>query len=212
MAYRNARLKALLLVLPLGCQIDVDDAIDDAFGWLDDPLELTIEVPADTSPELVSVGVFETRCGAADARTSDGTDRVVSSCLALLANGQLDPGVSEALDAGEAPVADVWLDPTPVTEGELTVEFPGGVATGSGLLVVWIDQDGDGMLRMGPDGGEPAIVPTRTERNETLLLNEVSIDGSQWRATRSVLDPTDTSWPSGADLGEGELGGWLARF
>ena len=90
--------------------------------------------------------------------------------------------------------------------------FPGPIATGRGFLVAWVDEDGDGLLKLDADGvGELAVVPTRAF-SQTLVLDDIIVDGTRWKASRFTLDPNDTSSPSGSELSEDELTGWTVRF
>lgn len=55
-------------------------------------------------------------------------------------------------------------------------------------------------------------MPQRSFRNQTLLLNEVIVDGTGWSASRSTLDPNDQDAADGIQLDESELDGWVALF
>lgn len=203
---RPLRLAAFLaLASASGCQVDLSESFDDAFGTLRDPLELEIEVPADIPNDQVLVGLFDDACVAADGQLEDGTEQVVTACVWVQADGTLRWTANDN--------ADVWLSPRGGIGGAPSVEFPGGLEMGRGFVVVWLDEDGDGRLFLDSDGlGEPTFVPQRTVRNETLLLNEVIVDGTGWSASRSVLDPNDLDAAEGSRLSDTELGGWVARF
>ena len=206
MAYRKLLPLALLTLSPcLGCQVDLSDSFDDVFGTLRDPLELQIEVPADVPLGQVKVGLFDDACTPAEGRLDDGTEQVVTTCLWVQADGALGWTANDNADA--------WVSPRGTIGGAPNVEFPGGLTMGRGFVVVWIDEDDDGLLYLDFDGpSEPHVVPQRSFRNQTLLLNEVIVDGTGWSASRSTLDPNDQDAADGFQLDETELDGWVARF
>ena len=206
---------ALLSSLASGCVIELDDAFDTPST--DGPFEIQVELAQGLDPTLVRAGLF-------DESATDGQGLSIEAELDVLVSVE---GKAK-LDGAQRP-GTVHFKPlellSPNADGSLVVQLPGEADEDDGFrLVVWYDEDGDGLLSLDADGtGEFGRAPSRIfpeSEGRTMVLTDIWANHAddpdpegKWVASASLRDDSGEK-PSYEEnwIADRELTGWTVRI
>ncbi len=205
---------ALLSSLACGCVIDLDDAFDTPST--DGPFEIQVDVEQGLDPTLVRAGLF-------DETATDEQGAPIEAELDVLVSVEGKAKLDDADRPGT-----VYFKPlemlSPDAAGSMVVPLPGEAAEDDGFrLIVWYDEDGDGLLSLDEDGtGEFARAPSRIfpKEGQTMVLTDIWANHAddtdpegKWVASAALRDDSGEK-PSYHEnwIADRELTGWTVSI
>lgn len=213
-----------LLFLAVGCGIG--DAIEETFESpsTDGPFEIDVRAADEVDATLVRAGLFDIR-DTGEATAPDGTPGAVEADIDILVSVE---GKAKLINAPSS-VDTVRFRPVellvPTTDGELVVDLPDTAEEDAGyVLVVWVDEDGDGALTLSSIDGnsEFARAPSRVFSDRTMALHSIwpvspderdDADGL-YHAAAATREDTDDGEQVYRDnwIADHELAGWTVSL